>query len=93
MDVKPNLPRAVLIISLVSFFNDVASDMVIPLLPLLLAGSVGGGAIALGMVEGTADAVASAMRLWSGKRSDRSGSGRKPRKVEKSDFSRKVELF
>jgi len=78
MEKKPNLPRAVLIISLVSFFNDVASDMVIPLLPLLLAGSVGGGAIALGMVEGTADAVASAMRLWSGKRSDRSGAGRKP---------------
>jgi len=75
---KARLPRAVLIISLVSFFNDVASDMVIPLLPLLLAGSVGGGAIALGLVEGTADAVASAMRLWSGQRSDRSGTGRKP---------------
>jgi len=75
---KAKLPRAVLIISLVSFFNDVASDMVIPLLPLLLAGSVGGGAIALGLVEGTADAVASAMRLWSGQRSDRSGAKRKP---------------
>jgi len=75
---RERLPRAVLIISLVSFFNDVASDMVIPLLPLLLTGSVGGGAIALGLVEGTADAVASAMRLWSGKRSDQLGSGRKP---------------
>lgn len=74
---KPRLPRAVLIISLVSFFNDVASDMVIPLLPLLLAGSVGGGAVALGLVEGTADAVASAMRLWAGQHSDRSGEGRK----------------
>ena len=75
---KAQLPSTVWILCLVSFFNDVASDMVIPLLPLLLAGSVGGGAVALGLVEGTADAVASAMRLWAGKHSDRSGSGRKP---------------
>ena len=40
------LPRTVLMLCLVSFFNDVASDMVVPLLPLLLAGPIGGGAIA-----------------------------------------------
>ena len=72
------LPRTVFLLAWVSFFNDVASDMVIPLLPLLLAGPVGGGAIALGLIEGAADAVASLMRLWSGRRSDRAAGGRKP---------------
>jgi MFS family permease len=72
------LPRTVLLLAWVSFFNDVASDMVIPLLPLLLSGPVGGGAIALGAIEGTAEAVASLMRLWAGRRSDRTGGRRKP---------------
>ena len=74
----PPLPRTVFLLSWVSFFNDVASDMVIPLLPLLLAGPVGGGALALGLIEGCADAVSSLMRLWSGRRSDRGGARRKP---------------
>ncbi|MDE3010048.1 MAG: MFS transporter [Pseudomonadota bacterium] len=72
------MPHTIYLLSLVSFFNDVASDMVIPLLPLLLAGPAGGGALALGVIEGSADAVASMMRLWSGRRSDRSGGQRKP---------------
>ncbi len=72
------LPKAVYLLAFVSFFNDVASDMVIPLLPLLLAGPVGGGAIALGAMEGSADAIAALMRLWSGRRSDRASGGRKP---------------
>ena len=74
----PKLPPTVYLLAWVSFFNDVASDMVIPLLPLLLAGPIGGGAIALGLMEGAADAVASLMRVWSGRRSDRSAGGRKP---------------
>jgi MFS family permease len=73
-----SLPRTVFLLAWVSFFNDIASDMVIPLLPLLLAGPVGGGALALGAIEGTADAVASLMRLWAGRRSDRGNGRRKP---------------
>ena len=43
------LPLTVIVVSWVSFLNDAASDMVIPLLPLLFAGSFGGGALALGL--------------------------------------------
>ena len=68
--VRQRLPTTVVVVSWVSFFNDAASDMVIPLLPLLFAGSFGGGALALGLVEGVAEAVASFMRLWSGRWSD-----------------------
>lgn len=70
------LPLPVLILSLVSFLNDLASEMVTPLLPLLIAGSVGGGALTLGLIEGVADAVASLLKLWAGVHSDRGG-GRK----------------
>ncbi len=67
---RRRLPATVVVLSWVSFFNDAASDMVVPLLPLLFAGSFGGGALALGLVEGVAEAVASFMRLWSGRYSD-----------------------
>ncbi|MDE1942620.1 MAG: MFS transporter [Betaproteobacteria bacterium] len=76
MEAKPGklerrrLPATVVVLSWVSFFNDAASDMVIPLMPLLFAGPFGGGALALGLVEGLAEAVASFMRLWSGRYSD-----------------------
>ncbi|MDE1988862.1 MAG: MFS transporter [Betaproteobacteria bacterium] len=70
MSERRRLPATVVVLSWVSFFNDAASDMVIPLMPLLFAGPFGGGALALGLVEGLAEAVASFMRLWSGRYSD-----------------------
>nr|WP_253719006.1 hypothetical protein [Thermus scotoductus] len=47
----------VYLLGLVSFLMDVASEMVYPLLPLFLA-SLGGGAGAIGLVEGVAEATA-----------------------------------
>ncbi len=35
----PRLPRTVIVLSFVSFFNDLASEMVVPLIPKLLATS------------------------------------------------------
>ena len=71
------LPRAVIVLGLVSFFNDVASDIVIPLIPILLATVLAAGPLALGLVEGIADAVASLLKLWAGRHSDRLGGKRK----------------
>lgn len=64
------LPRTVIVLGLVSFFNDFASDIVIPLIPILLATVLAAGPIALGIIEGVADAVASLIKLWSGRHSD-----------------------
>jgi MFS family permease len=75
---RPKLPRTVIILGLVSFFNDVASDIVIPLIPILLATVLAAGPVALGLVEGVADAVASLFKLWAGRRSDLAGGRRKP---------------
>jgi MFS family permease len=64
------LPRTVIALGLVSFFNDFASDIVIPLIPILLATVLAAGPVALGLIEGVADAVASLIKLWSGRHSD-----------------------
>ncbi|SFH39290.1 Nitrate/nitrite transporter NarK [Nitrosospira sp. Nsp14] len=64
------LPRTVIVLGLVSFFNDFASDIVIPLIPILLATVLAAGPVALGLIEGVADAVASLIKLSSGRHSD-----------------------
>jgi MFS family permease len=71
------LPLSIYFIGMVSLFNDIATDMVTPLIPFLLA-SVGAGGIALGLVEGVSNAVSSLLRLWAGRLSDASGGKRKP---------------
>ena len=73
----PSLPRLVWLLGAVSFFNDLASEMVIPLVPLLLAAMGGSPAVALGFIEGAAEALASLLKLWAGNHSDRKSSARK----------------
>lgn len=67
---RKKLPRTVVVLGLVSFFNDFASDIVIPLIPILLATVLAAGPIALGIIEGVAEAVASLLKQWSGRHSD-----------------------
>jgi MFS family permease len=74
---QPRLPSTVIALGLVSFFNDLASEIVVPLVPILLATVLGAGPVALGLIEGVADAIAAALRLWSGRRSDQLGGRRK----------------
>jgi MFS family permease len=64
------LPRAVVLLGLVSLCNDAASDMILPLLPAFLL-TLGAGPAALGLIEGTAEAAASLLKLWSGRLGDR----------------------
>ena len=72
------LPRVVVVLGMVSFCNDLASEMVTPLIPILLAAVLGAGPLALGLVEGLAEAIAAWLKLWSGRRSDLWGGRRKP---------------
>ena len=75
---RRKLPRTVVIVGLVSLFNDFASEMVTPLIPLLLATVLAAGPLALGIIEGTADAMSNLLKLWAGRRSDFHGRRRKP---------------
>lgn len=64
------LPWPVLAFAWVSLFNEVSAQMVAPLVPLLLATVLAGGPVAIGLVEGLADAVAAFVKLGSGRLSD-----------------------
>lgn len=64
------LPPVVKQFGLVSFFNDLASEMVYPLLPALITTRLGGSALALGALDGIADAIAAGMKLAAGRLAD-----------------------
>jgi MFS family permease len=65
------LPRTVWLLGLVSFFNDAASELVYPLVPIYLASVLMAGPKALGLIEGIAEATGSLLKLFSGVMSDR----------------------
>jgi MFS family permease len=61
----------------VSFFTDVSTEMIYPLLPVFLASVLGANASFIGAIEGTAETTASLLKLLSGWWSDKVSS-RKP---------------
>ena len=65
------LPRQVKLFGAVSLLNDFASEMVYPLLPAFVTGVLGGGAAALGALDGAADAAAALIKLVAGRLADR----------------------
>ena len=65
--------RNIILLGLTSFFTDVSSEMVYPLLPLFLTATLGAGPAVLGLIEGIAESLASLLRLVSGYASDRFG--------------------
>lgn len=66
-----SLPSAVVLLGITSFFTDVSSEMIFPLLPVFLSDVLGANPVYLGLVEGVADTVASVLKLVSGRLSDR----------------------
>ena len=73
---KTWLTRNLILLTLVSLAQDAASELLYPLLPILLTGVIGAAPLALGLIEGCAEAAAGFTKLISGKSSDRLG--RKP---------------
>ena len=74
---RPRLPRAVWLVSWTSFFTDTASEAVYPIMPLYLTRTLCGTAMAIGVIEGAAEALNSILKIASGRLSDR-WSARKP---------------
>jgi MFS family permease len=70
---RPRLPRQAVLFGLVSLLNDFASEMVYPLLPAFVTGVLGGGAAALGALDGAADFASTFVKLWAGRLADREG--------------------
>ena len=76
----PSTPRSVwrrllagnvLWLSAASFLNDASSEMIFPLLPVFLVGTLGAGPAFLGIVEGVAETTAAFVKLGGGWLSDR----------------------
>src|SRR5262249_31035410 len=68
-----SLPRNVKVLGVASLLNDIASEMIFPLLPDFLLTVLLGNRFYLGVIEGMADSVSSLLKLWSGGRSDQAG--------------------
>ena len=65
----PNVIR----LGLVSFFADVSSEMLYPIIPIFLTAILGVPVAIVGIIEGAAEATASLLRTVSGRLSDLSG--------------------
>jgi len=70
------LTRNVWAMAMLSLFSDMGHELITAVLPVFLA-SFGGGAAALGAIEGLSDAASSLVKLWMSHYSDRVGR-RKP---------------
>ncbi len=64
------LPKGVWALGFVSLLMDVSSEMIHALMPLFLVGTLGASAVLVGLIEGTAEATALCVRLFSGWLSD-----------------------
>ncbi|CAN5909671.1 MFS transporter [soil metagenome] len=69
---KSWLTKTVLLLSIVSLLNDVAGELLYPVLPLYMAG-IGYGAVWIGVLEGFAEAIAGLTKGWFGEWSDKRG--------------------
>jgi MFS family permease len=71
MENKTKLSKNVIVLGLVSFFNDFASEMVYPIVPIFLTTVLGAPVSLVGLIEGIAEATASILKVFSGWLSDK----------------------
>ena len=64
------LPRVIWVLGVASLLNDVSSEAIFPLLPVFLT-SLGAPMRYIGLIEGSADALASILKVVAGRLSDR----------------------
>ncbi len=69
--VVAGLSRNVILLGVVSFFADISSEMVYPIVPLFLTTTLGAPVIAVGVIEGIAESTASLLKFVFGWLSDR----------------------
>jgi MFS family permease len=65
------ISKNVFVLGLVSFFNDVASEMIYPLVPIFLTSVLAAPVAIVGLIEGIAESTASILKVVSGWLSDK----------------------
>jgi MFS family permease len=76
-DIIKGVKKNVFILGLVSFFTDISSEMLYPIIPIFLTAVLGAPMSVVGLIEGVAESTASILKVISGWLSDKSGK-RKP---------------
>ena len=71
MKSKLGISKNVFVLGLVSFFNDVASEMIYPIVPIFLTSVLGAPVAVVGLIEGIAESTASVLKVVSGWLSDK----------------------
>jgi len=64
------LPASIWVLGLVSMLMDISSEMIHSLLPLFMVGTLGASGLAVGLLEGLAEATALGVKVFSGILSD-----------------------
>ena len=72
-DMAKRIPGSVWILGLVSFFNDMSSEMLYPLLPIFVTQVLGAPVAILGLIDGVAEGAAAGFKVVFGSWSDRLG--------------------
>ena len=68
--VRPRLPAGIWALGLVSMLMDISSEMIHALLPVYLVVALGASTLAVGVIEGIAEATAAITKVFSGALSD-----------------------
>ena len=68
---KLGISKNVFVLGLVSFFNDMASEMIYPIVPIFLTSVLGAPVAVVGLIEGIAESTASILKVVSGWLSDK----------------------
>lgn len=61
----------IILLGLISFFTDVSTEMVYPLIPLYLTATFGATPALIGLIEGIAESISSLLKVFSGYVTDR----------------------
>ena len=67
---KNKIPKTVWTLGFISFFNDISSEMLYPILPIFLTQVLGASVLVVGIIEGLAEATASFCKILFGYWSD-----------------------
>ncbi len=67
------IPKNVLVLGIVSFFNDLASEMIYPIVPIFLTSVLGAPVAVVGLIEGIAEGTSSLAKFAFGYISDKVG--------------------
>lgn len=68
---RPGLGRNVIVLSWVSFFQDMASEMLYPILPIFLTSVIGASPAIVGVIEGFSEGASALIKGYSGWLADR----------------------